>query len=156
MVGDVIIVKEVLPETLENGDIITYNGTEGSFAGLVITHQIVEDPVEINDVYYFQTQGTAEGSILDPQITEEQVIGKYIFTVPLLNYLFNFFMTPWGLLVFILILVLTFGSELIRLVLLVREKENEKTGEYSDENSILEISKNAQENETDSHDGDKI
>ena len=41
-VGDVIIIKETNIDELVEGDDVTYLGKEGTFAGRVVTHQIIK------------------------------------------------------------------------------------------------------------------
>ena len=75
-VGDVVIVKEVDPDTLKVGDDISYLGKEDTFAGKVITHRIIR--VEKTSIgKRFITQGVANDA-QDPMIDESQVYGKVL------------------------------------------------------------------------------
>lgn len=149
-ISDIILVKKTDPAELTNGDIITYNGTQGQLAGKIITHKIVEEPtIDENGVYHFQTQGIREGATLDPMITQDQLLGKYLCTIPFINYVYNFFLTPYGLLAFILILLITFGSELISLVLILKEKPNDDLNEKVDCETAQSSEQNARKDEDD-------
>ncbi len=120
-IGDVILVKRTEPSLVKNGDIITYRGTEGDFRDKIITHKVVEEPV-INEYgeYVFQTCGIAKDAILDPKINGNQILGVYVSTIPLLNYLYSFFLTDYGLIAFIGLIVVLFGYEMISLILSYR------------------------------------
>lgn len=128
-VGDIIVVKEVPVEEIEMGDIITYNGTEGSVSGKTITHQVILAPYEENGVWYMQTRGMAERVTSDdPVISYDQVIGEYVRTLPFINNMYNFFLSPVGLIVFIAIILILFGYEMISLISTYRASE-----EYDEE-----------------------
>ncbi|MBQ0098729.1 MAG: signal peptidase I [Oscillospiraceae bacterium] len=141
-VGDVILVKRTEPSLIKNGDIITYKGAEGDFRDKIITHKVVEEPV-INEYgeYVFQTCGIAKGAIPDPKIKGNQILGVYISTIPLLNYLYSFFLTDYGLVAFIGLIVVLFAYEMISLILSYRhldeyvaEDDEEETPEEKDKN----------------------
>lgn len=119
-VGDVILSKKIMPETLEIGDIISYNGREGDFAGKIITHQIV-DIEETGYGRVFTTKGTAN-KVNDPLVEEFQVLGKMQFKIPVVGFLYNFFMTPYGLVAVILLILLAFSNEIITLYRLAKRK----------------------------------
>ena len=116
-VEDVILVKEVPVEEIEEGDIITYVGLEGDFGGKTITHRVIVAPEEIDGVYYLQTKGDIEGASPDPRISYDQVEGKYVKTLPLIDKLYSFFLSPYGLIIFIFVIVALFGYEMISLIM---------------------------------------
>lgn len=96
-VGDVLISKEVDPQDIKVGDDIVYNGKEGSFNGKVVTHQVISIEKQDNN-YKIITKGIAN-TAQDPEITQDQVMGKIIYKVKLLslfekaatnNYIFYF------------------------------------------------------------------
>lgn len=124
-VGDIILSKRIDDiTTLKQGDIITYNGEFGSYAGKTITHEVIVEPFQSNDTYYLQTKGIAN-DYPDPEIREDQVIGKMISTIPLLSAIYNFFMTPWGLIVILGFLAVLFINEIFALRQLVKENDDE-------------------------------
>lgn len=129
--GDVILAKDVSDITsLKEGDIVTYNGTSGNFAGKRITHQVIKAPYEENGTYYVVTKGTAN-SEADPPIKEEQLVGVMICKIPLIGELYSFFLTPWGLITSILLILLAFSGEFWNIYKLSHEKE--ELPEVSDE-----------------------
>ncbi len=119
-VGDVILSKKIDAKTLEIGDIITYNGTEGSYAGKVITHRI-ENIEEYDGQRLFTTKGDASPQA-DPVVYEGQILGKMAFKVPIIGVLYSFFITPYGLIAVLLIILLAFSNEFITLFRLVKRK----------------------------------
>lgn len=107
-VGDVLVSKEVDPATIQVGDDIVYEGKEGSFKDKIVTHQVIMKEKE-NENYRIQTKGIANTKA-DPEITQNEVIGKVIYKMGLLsllqramsnNYVFYF-------VVFVPIVLLTF------------------------------------------------
>lgn len=84
-VGDIIVSKNVKDYSkLKVDDVITYKGEVGSYSGKLITHQIIE--IKENDgTYTFITKGTKEGATVDPEVSEDQVVSKMLFEVPLLG-----------------------------------------------------------------------
>ena len=111
-VGDVLVSKEVDPATIQVGDDIAYEGKEGSFKDKIVTHQVIMIEKE-NENYRIQTKGIANTKA-DPEITQNEVIGKVIYKMGVLsllqramsnNYVFYF-------VVFVPIVLLTFRQVL--------------------------------------------
>ena len=127
MVGDVILVKSVDADDIQKDDIITYKSEDGSMYGREVTHRVVSGPVIKNDTYYFQTQGDAEGAPLDKAITYDQIVGKYDRKLPLITKFYDVISTPTGVAVFIGLIIVLFGYELISLI--VSYKKIDETGE---------------------------
>ncbi len=119
-VGDVILSKKINANTLEIGDIITYNGSEGSYAGKTITHQIVDIEVT-NGERVFTTKGISS-PLNDPVVYESQILGIMVCEIPLVGVVYNFFMTPYGLAAVILLILLAFSNEIITLYKLAKRK----------------------------------
>ena len=112
-VGSIIYVKKVDPLTLKVGDPVTFmiNGRT------IVTHRIIEvipdgeDPTMVR----FRTQGDNNDTPDGDPVHSENVIGKPIFTVPLLGYVANYIQNPPGKYVAIitcsvLILLVMFGG----------------------------------------------
>lgn len=117
MIGDVILIKEAEPQDIQKGDIVTYKGEEGDLNDKFITHKMIEDPQLVDGRYVFHTQGIYEGAVPDPEWYEDQLIGEYVCTVPYIDAVYNFFLEPYGLITFVLIIIVLFGYELIALIL---------------------------------------
>lgn len=124
-VGDIILSKSVDDVTeLKVGDIITYRGEVGGYAGKTITHEVTVEPYESGGKFYLQTMGIANG-YADPEISEDQVIGKMVCTLPVLSSVYSFFMTPWGLAVILGFLAVLFINEVFTLRRLVKETDDD-------------------------------
>lgn len=114
-VGDVILVKDCDPLKLEKGDIVTYQGTRGDLEGKKVTHRVVEKPYEKEKEFYIKTQGDSN-DIPDPEVNVSQVLGVYQTKLDALTWLYNFFMTPWGLLIIVALIVTAFFGEIVNLI----------------------------------------
>ena len=83
-VGDVLVSKEIPPEEIKVGDDIVYTGKEGSFKDKVVTHQVIFIEKE-NENYRIITKGIANTGE-DPEITQNEVMGKVIYKLGLLSF----------------------------------------------------------------------
>ena len=125
MVGDVILTKEVDEvKSLAVGDVITYKGTIGEYADMLITHQIVKAPYDENGTTYVVTKGIAN-DIEDQPVPVDRIISKLVCKIPFLDALYGFFLTPWGLLSAVALIILAFAGEFWNIYQLSRaEKED--------------------------------
>lgn len=89
--GSVIYVKEVDPQTLQAGDVITYHLT----ASTVATHRITE-VIEEDGKTRFRTKGDANAVEDGGSVSADSVIGSPVFTIPYLGYLAAYIQTPSG------------------------------------------------------------
>lgn len=145
--GDIILSKRVKDvRTIEIGDIITYEGTVGSYADKKITHEVIVAPYESDGKYYLHTWGVNNGYV-DAAISEDQVIGIMVCELPAIAALYDFFRTPWGLVVTLGFLGVFFVNELMNLIKLMREKDDEED-EKESENSEDASSENAESSES--------
>lgn len=111
MVGDVILTKEVDDvNSLQVGDVITYRGTIGEYANMMITHKIVKAPYEENGMTYVITKGVAN-EIEDQAVEASRITAKLVCKIPFLNWVYSFFLTPWGLLAAIALIIFAFAGE---------------------------------------------
>lgn len=131
-VGDIILAKNVDDiTTIEVGDIITYHGEFGDYAGKLITHEVIVPPYEAAGEYYLQTQGIAN-YYADPEISASQVQGKMVCTLPVFSAIYGFFMTPWGLIVVLGFLAILFINEVFSLIKVSKEKEITDSADVAD------------------------
>ena len=114
-VGSIIYVIDVEPEELKVGDPITY--VIGG--GTVVTHRIVDITVgsdDPNDIR-FKTKGDNNNIEDGEPVRAANVIGKPIFSIPLLGYVAYFIQTPpfsyFAIGACIVILLLTFLPDLL-------------------------------------------
>ena len=85
-IGDILIVKDVLPEEIKVEDDIVYQGEKGSFKGKTITHRVISIKKKEDGNYGIITKGVANLS-QDPEINQTQVLGKVIFKVPIISFI---------------------------------------------------------------------
>lgn len=125
MVGDVILTKEVDDvNSLAVGDVITYKGTIGEYADMLITHQIVKAPYEENGTTYVVTKGIAN-EIEDKPVPVDRITSKLVCKIPFLDALYSFFLTPWGLLTAVALIILAFAGEFWNIYKLSRSEKEE-------------------------------
>lgn len=84
-IGDILIVKEVIPEEIKLEDDIVYQGEKGSFKGKTITHRVISIKKKEDGNYGIITKGVANFS-QDPEINQTQVLGKVMFRVPIISF----------------------------------------------------------------------
>jgi signal peptidase len=127
-VGDILIVKEVDTNELEVGDDITYLGKVSTFAGRVVTHQIIQIEESETGEKIFHTKGIANDTE-DPEITADQIYGKVIYKCVVLSLLTKLMnnMAAFYIVVFIPLGILIF--------LQIKDRIDEKRLEDSDEDS---------------------
>lgn len=149
MIGDVVLVKDIDPSEIEKGDTVTYLGDEGDFDDKFITHKVIETPEYINGEYFFTTQGVSEYSTEpDPKWDESQLIGVVLCKVPFVDSLYSFFLKPYGLITFILVIVALFGYEIISLIISYKSSvyDDEELDDSSlEENKLTEDSESKEE-----------
>lgn len=92
--GSLIYVKEVDTDTLKERDVITFRLTDSTTA----THRIIEIiPNQDNpDSVLFRTKGDNNDEPDTAPVEPERVLGKVVFTVPLLGYLAAYVQSPSG------------------------------------------------------------
>lgn len=119
-VGSVIYVVDVEPDELKEKDSITFKLPND----IVATHRIVDIQKDENGNRLFQTKGDANDKVDERLVKETEIIGKPIFSIPLLGYLANFVQTRNGLLV-------TLGVGLLSIIIVniidgITEQKKEK------------------------------
>lgn len=125
-VGDIILSKSVEDiSLLKIGDIITYDGEFGEYADKSITHEVVVEPYISDGTYYLQTKGTAN-TYADPEISENQITGKMVCKLTVFSMVYNFFSTPWGLIIILGVLAILFINEAFALGQLIKENDDEE------------------------------
>lgn len=143
MVGDIILIKKADIEQIKVGDIISYHGERGSYAGKIITHKVVSEPTlsEDDGVYRLATAGIKEGAPADPEIEQSQILGKLVCVVPLLGWIYNLFTTWYGFLIFVIITLLAFSTELINIIKILKYQD------YGEDDSQEDASDGAEQSD---------
>ena len=101
--GDVVLVKEVDPTTLQVGDIIAFQSQDTENYGATVTHKIRAITTDDNGNQGFITYGTTTGVDDETIVTYPFILGKYQAALPKVGTFFQFLKTPQGYIVCILI-----------------------------------------------------
>ena len=140
--GSLILVKEVDPNTLEEGDIITFMSQNTSSFGETITHKIRKVTTDAEGNRGFITYGTTTNTDDETIVTHPYVLGKYQSQIPGLGMFFNFLKTTPGYFVCIftpfMILII---HEALKCVNLFRRYKKEQMKEMQDERNKIEAEK---------------
>ncbi|MBU7044597.1 MAG: signal peptidase I [Theionarchaea archaeon] len=84
--GDIIFIKDIAPQSIENGDIIVFKARNGT---IPIVHRVIEI-IEENGNLYFVTKGDNNpfsDSYYSPGIPESSVIGTPICKIPKIGWI---------------------------------------------------------------------
>lgn len=135
MVGDIILDKTVdNPENLKVGDVITFKSSD--YGDLLVTHKVIKAPYEENGKLMLQTKGIAN-EVEDKPISVDNVKGIMICKVDYLDTVYNVFLSPWGLLILITLIVIIFFDEIITIVKILTN--NDKSVKDADDiNEIID------------------
>ncbi len=139
-VGEVILSKSCDPESIAVGDIVTYEGQRGEFKDKIVTHRVERGPYSQSGERYIVTKGD-NNPASDSPVNVNDILGKMECKLGAVSALYDFFVTPWGLISIILLIVLAFFNEIIIFVksLLGFKEDDENSLE-----SIIERYKNEQ------------
>lgn len=136
--GDLVLVKETDPATLEVGDIIAFTSTETESYGETVTHKIREITTDENGNLGFVTYGTTTDTNDANIVTSEYVIGKYETSIPKVGSFFMFLKTTPGYIccIFIPFMVLI-GMQALNTVSLFRKYKKEQQEELQAERDAI-------------------
>ncbi len=141
-VGDLIYVKEVDPDTIKAGDVITFVLNEDL---VVATHRVVR--IDEENKHFYTKGDTNELEDASP-VHFNNVIGVPKFSIPLLGYVSNFVQNPPGMYIAIaiaaLLIVAVFLPELFKKkegepamqnakVIVLEDEENNTSNKESEE-----------------------
>ena len=137
--GDLVLVKEVDPSTLQEGDIIAYTSQNPDNYGETVTHKIRKLTTDANGQPGFVTYGTTTDTDDATVVTYSYVLGKYQGHLPKVGSFFQFLKTTPGYIVCILIpfLVLIL-MEGIRCIRLFRKYKAEQQAELQQQRDQIE------------------
>lgn len=116
MAGDLVIVVAIDAEEVEDEMIITFFDP-ASKTQAVVTHRVYE--IHYNDdgsIKGFETYGDNNNGAIDEELVPvENLIGKYLFSIPLAGHVAMFMQTTPGLIVCVVVpLVILIGYDIIR------------------------------------------
>ena len=137
--GDLVLVKEVDPSTLKEGDIIAYTSQNTSNYGETVTHKIRKLTTDANGEPGFVTYGTTTDTDDETVVTYPYVLGRYSSHIPKVGTFFQFLKSTPGYIVCILMpflaLILIEG---IRCIRLFRKYKAEQQAELQSERDKIE------------------
>ncbi len=137
--GDLVLIKEVDPSTLKEGDIISYTSQNTSNYGETVTHKIRRLTTTADGKPGFITYGTTTDTDDETIVTYPFVLGKYQSHIPKIGKFFQFLKTTPGYIVCILIpFLILILSEGIRCIGLFREYKAEQRAELQAERDKIE------------------
>lgn len=122
--GDILLSSPVDTDTLQPGDIITFQSINPQHYGEVITHTIRDRVVYEGEPAFITYSSGGEAEENDPYpVPADKVIGKYQFRLPGLGYFFQYLETTAGYITLIflpyLVLILLIGT---RYILFIRRR----------------------------------
>lgn len=85
-INDVILVKNTDPSTLKKGDDIAYLGNRDAVKGLIVTHRIIRIETFSDGKVHYTLKGV-NNKYEDPSITEDQILGKVVGKLPVVNFI---------------------------------------------------------------------
>ena len=94
--GALILVKEIDPSTLKEGDIITFMSQDPDSFGETVTHKIRRLTTDAEGNPAFVTYGTTTGVDDETVVTYPYILGQYQKQIPGLGIFFNFLKTTPG------------------------------------------------------------
>lgn len=137
--GDLVLVKEVDPSTLKEGDIIAYTSQNTSNYGETVTHKIRKLTTDANGEPGFVTYGTTTDTDDETVVTYPYVLGKYSSHIPKVGAFFQFLKSTPGYIVCVLIpFLLLILLEGVRCIRLFRKYKAEQQAELQAERDKIE------------------
>ena len=137
--GDLVLVKEIDPSTLKEGDIITFMSQDTDSFGETITHKIRKLTTDAEGNPGFVTYGTTTDTDDETIVTYPYVLGQYQSHVPGLGTFFNFLKTTPGYFVCIfspfMLIILYEGVKFFNLF---RRYKKEQTAELEEERAKID------------------
>ena len=136
--GDLVLIKDVDPQTLKEGDIIAFTSRNEASYGKTITHKIRRLTTDADGIPGFVTYGTTTDTDDETVVTYPFVIGKYEGRVPKVGKFFQFLKSTPGYIVCIfipfMVLILLEGARCVRLF---RKYKSEQQAEMKAERDRL-------------------
>ena len=140
--GSLILVKEVDPSTLKEGDIITFMSQDTDSFGETITHKIRKVTTDAEGNPGFITYGTTTDTDDETIVTYPYVLGQYQSHIPGLGTFFNFLKTTPGYFVCIFTpFMLIILYEGVKFFNLFRRYKKEQMDEMQAERDKIEAEK---------------
>ncbi|WP_165247779.1 signal peptidase I [Adlercreutzia sp. ZJ141] len=125
-VGDIAVSHVVDPNNVQAGDIITFLSIDPNAYGEAVTHK-VRERTEYEGELAFITYGTTTGIDDAYPALASHVTGEFAFAIPKAGYLFQFFKSPAGYVVLVLIpFAILIGLQMRNFFRLVNKKKEQQ------------------------------
>lgn len=98
--GDVIFVREVAPDSLMAGDVVTFRAHAAS--STLITHRVIER-LDEGGVVRYRTQGDANEDPDPFVVRQDMVVGAHLYTIPAWGLLIDAVRSTAGYVLFVLL-----------------------------------------------------
>lgn len=123
--GSLILTKYIAPQEIKQKDIITFIRPDKNRE--FITHRVTK--ISQNDsLIILQTKGDNNKAADEWKLAGGGVIGKVVYTIPLLGYLFAFIQTKVGIFFFILLpAVYIIVDEIHTIITIIKDHRKKKT-----------------------------
>lgn len=130
--GDIIICKDISPEDVKVGDVISFFDPEDKNGVAVVTHRVIEIITDDDGELYFRTKGDNNNANDKASVPAENLVGLWTETrFAGLGHVALFMQSTWGLVVCIFLpLALFVGYEIFR-----RRKQDTK--QQSDMDALM-------------------
>lgn len=104
-IGEVVICQDTNPKEIEVGDVIVYRGNVGELTNRLVMHEVVNIDTDANGYRTFHVKGI-QNTAGDPDVKENQVLGKVIIKSLILSLLYALATSTYASFVIIIILVI--------------------------------------------------
>lgn len=137
--GDLVLVKEVEPATLKEGDIISYISQNPDNYGETVTHKIRSLTTDAAGEPGFVTYGTTTDTNDETIVTYQYVLGKYKIHIANVGSFFQFLKTTPGYIICILVpFLMLILFEVLNCIRLFRRYKYEQMCEIQAEREKIE------------------
>lgn len=125
--GDMIISREISPEKIRIGDVITYKINKNT----LVTHRVIE-VIKQGEELLYKTKGDANNIEDRDIVTSEQVIGTLTLNIPKGGYIIDLIRSPKGFLILIILPIILLIIEEFKKILSNMEKNKKNKSNPKD------------------------
>ena len=104
-IGEVVICQDVNPKDIEERDVIVYRGNIGDLQNRLVMHEVIGIDTDENGYRTFHVKGI-QNTAGDPDVKENQVLGKVIVKSLILSILYALATSTYASFMIIIILVI--------------------------------------------------
>ena len=104
-IGEVVICQDVNPKDIEEGEVIVYRGNIGDLQNRLVMHEVIGIDTDENGYRTFHVKGI-QNTAGDPDVKENQVLGKVIVKSLILSILYALATSTYASFIIIIILVI--------------------------------------------------